>query len=192
MRGKVDRGLEPLGAGAPAAAPYVCHLLGVETEAGIPAGLAPEAIKQRIFEALRGLLCESAARSPLVLAIEDLHWADPTTVEFLTFLVEHIAGVRLLLLSTYRPEFVCPWSRKSYHRVITLTPLTQPDGSQMLSALFDTAQIQGDLVTLVLDKAEGVPFFIEELVQSLRETDAIELHDGQWRLAAGAAARAGP
>jgi tetratricopeptide (TPR) repeat protein len=188
MRGKVDRGLEPLGAGAPAAAPYVCHLLGVEAERCIPAELAPEAIKHRIFEALRGLLCESAARRPLVLAVEDLHWADPTTVEFLTFLVEHIAGARLLLISTYRPEFVCPWSRKSYHRVTTLTPLPQSDGSQMLSTLLDTAQIQDDLVTLVLDKTEGVPFFIEELVQSLRETNAIELHDGQWRLAAGAAA----
>jgi class 3 adenylate cyclase len=187
IRGKVDRGLEPLGVGAPAAAPYVCHLLGVETEGGIPAGLAPEAIKHRIFEALRGLLCESAARNPLVLAIEDLHWADPTTVEFLTFLGEGIAGSRLLLMSTNRPEFVCPWSRKSYHRVITLTPLPQSDGSQMLSALLDTAQIQGDLVALVLDKTEGVPFFIEELVQSLRETNAIEIHEGQWRLAAGAA-----
>jgi class 3 adenylate cyclase/tetratricopeptide (TPR) repeat protein len=185
---KIHRGLEPLGAGAPAAVPYVCHLLGFETEGGIPAGLAPEAIKRRIFEALRALLCESAARRPLVLAIEDLHWADPTTVEFLTFLVEHIAGAPLLLMSSCRPEFACPWSRKSYHSAITLTPLPQPDGSQMLSAVLGTAEIQGELAALVLDKTEGVPFFIEELVQSLREMNAIELHDGQWRLAAGAAA----
>jgi len=188
IRGKVHRGLEPLGAALAAAAPYMCHLLGVETGEGIPAGLAPEAVKYRTFAALRGLLCESAARRPLVLAIEDLHWADPTTVEFLTFLLEHIAGARILLVCTYRPEFVCPWSRKSYHCVVTLTPLAQPDGSQMLTALLGTPQIQDDLVTLVLDKTEGVPFFIEELVHSLRETGAIELHDGQWRLTASATA----
>src|SRR5262245_16512360 len=188
IRGKVRRGLEPLGAALAATAPYVCHLLGVETGEGIPAGLAPEAIKHRTFEALRGIMSETAAHHPLVLAIEDLHWADPTTVEFLTFLLEHIAGARVLLVCTYRPEFICPWARKSYHRVSTLTPLAQSDGSQMLTALLDAPQIQDDLVTLVLDKTEGVPFFIEELVQSLRETRAIELHDGQWRLTASATA----
>jgi class 3 adenylate cyclase len=188
IQGKVQRGLEPLGTALAAAAPYLCHLLGVETEEGIPAGLAPEAIKHRTFAALRGIVSESAARRPLVLAIEDLHWADPTTVEFLTFLLEHIAGARVPLVCTYRPEFVCPWSRKSYHRVITLAPLAHPDGSQMLTALLDTSQIQNDLVTLVLDKTEGVPFFIEELVHSLRETGAIERHDDQWRLTDSAAA----
>jgi class 3 adenylate cyclase/tetratricopeptide (TPR) repeat protein len=187
IQAKVRSALEPLGATVAAAAPYLCHLLGVETEGGIPEGLAPEALKRRVFEALRGLLSEGSVRN-LVLAIEDLHWADPTTVEFLTFLAEGIAGTRLLLMSSYRPEFICPWSRKSYHRTITLTPLTRPDGSEMLRALLNTAQIQGDLVTLVYDKTEGVPFFIEELVQSLRETNAIELRDGQWRLATGAAA----
>src|SRR5262249_25736515 len=92
IQGKVQRGLEPLGTALAATAPYICHLLDVETEGGIPAGLTPEAVKHRTFEALRGLLCESTAHSLLVLAIEDLHWADPTTVEFLTFLLEHIAG----------------------------------------------------------------------------------------------------
>ncbi|MBI3800503.1 MAG: AAA family ATPase, partial [Deltaproteobacteria bacterium] len=186
IRSKIQRGIEPLGATLAAAVPYVGHLIGVETGGGIPAGLAPEAVKHRTFEALRGLLCENATRQPLVLAIEDLHWADPTTVEFLTFLLEHIAGVRVLLVCTYRPEFVCPWSRKSYHRVLTLTPLAHPDGSQMLTALLGTSQIQDDLVRLVLDKTEGVPFFIEELVRSLRETNAVELHDSQWRLTASA------
>ena len=137
---------------------------------------------------LRGLVSENASRRPLVLVIEDLHWVDPTTAEFLTFLLEHVAGARVLLVCTYRPEFVCTWSRKSYHRVITLTPLAPADGSQMLTALFGTPHIQDDLVRLVLDKAEGVPFFIEELVTSLRETGAIALQDGQWRLTARALA----
>jgi predicted ATPase/class 3 adenylate cyclase len=181
IRDKIQQGLASLSSTLAATAPYVGHLLGVDTAGGLPAGLAPEAVKHRTFEALRGLVSDSASRRPLVLVIEDLHWVDPTTAEFLTFLLEHIAGARVLLLCTYRPEFVCTWSRKSYHRVITLTPLAPPDGSQMLTALLGTPHIQDDLVRLVLDKAEGVPFFIEELVTSLRETGAIVLHDGQWR-----------
>ena len=186
IRGKIQRGLASLSAALAAAAPYVGHLLGVDTAGGLPAGLAPEAVKYRAFEALRGLVSESAGCRPLVLVIEDLHWVDPTTSEFLTFLLEHVAGARVLLVCTYRPEFVCTWSRKSYHRVITLTPLAPPDGCQMLTALLGTPHIHDDLVRLVLDKAEGVPFFIEELVTSLRETGAIALHDSQWRLTARA------
>jgi class 3 adenylate cyclase/DNA-binding CsgD family transcriptional regulator len=184
IRGKIQQGLAALSTALAAAAPYVGHLLGVDTAGSLPTGLTPEAIKYRTFEALRGFVSESASRRPLVLIIEDLHWVDPTTAEFLTFLLEHIAGARVLLLCTYRPEFVCTWSRKSYHRVITLTPLAPIDGSQMLTALLGTSHIQDDLVRLVLDKAEGVPFFIEELVTSLREMGAIALQDGQWRLTA--------
>jgi class 3 adenylate cyclase/tetratricopeptide (TPR) repeat protein len=187
MRKKMCDRLEPLGAPAAAAAPYLSRVLGMKTEKEIPEGLAPEALKQRIFEALRFLFSESGPHL-LVLTVEDLHWADPTTVELLNFLVQHLAGSHILLLGTYRPEFPCPWSRKSYHRVINLTPLVQHDGSQMLNALLGRVQIQADLVALLLDKTEGVPFFIEELVQSLRETSAIVLRDDQWHLATTAAA----
>lgn len=186
IRDKIQQGLTSLSTALAAAAPYVGHLLGVDTAESLPAGLTPEAIKQRTFEALRGFVSESASSRPLVLVVEDLHWVDPTTAEFLTFLLEHIAGARVLLLCTYRPEFVCTWSRKSYHRVLTLTPLAPPDGSQMLTALLGTPHIQDDLVRFVLDKAEGVPFFIEELVTALRETGAIALQDDQWRLTARA------
>ena len=128
---------------------------------------------------------ESAARCPVVLALEDLHWVDATSAEFLTFLLDNLAGTRVLLVCTYRPEFVSTWSRKSYHSVLTLTPLGHPDGRQMLTAVLGTPNIQDELATLVLDKAEGVPFFLEELVHALQETGAIALHDGQWRLTPG-------
>ena len=182
---KVQRGLEGMSPALRSAAPYLLHLLAVETAHGLPAGLAPEAIKHHIFEALRGLVDESAARCPVVLALEDLHWVDATSAEFLTFLLDHLAGTRVLLVCTYRPEFVSTWSRKSYHSVLTLTPLGHPDGRQMLTAVLGTPHIQDELATLVLDKAEGMPFFLEELVHALQETGAIELHDGQWRLTPG-------
>ena len=90
--------------------------------------MAPEALKHQIFEALRGLMGAIAARRPLVLTIEDLHWVDPTTTEVLTFLLEHLAGVPVLLLCTYRPDFASLWSRKSYHSVLTLKPLDSHEG----------------------------------------------------------------
>lgn len=183
---KVRHGLESLDPTLLATAPYLFHLLAAETDGAIPPDLSPEAIKHHIFEALRQLMEASAARQPLVLAIEDLHWIDPTSTECLTFLLEHLAGAQVLLVCTYRPDFASLWSRKSYHRVITLTPLAAEESTQMLTALLGTPRIQGTLASLVLDKADGVPFFLEELVKSLQETGAIVRQDEQWRLTPGA------
>jgi predicted ATPase len=155
------------------------HLLAIEGDGDLPAGLAPEALKHRIFEALRELILEDATRHPLVLAIEDLHWVDPTSAEFLTFLLDHLVGAHVLLVCTYRPDFASTWSHKSYHRVLTLVPFASPDGRQMLTALLGTPHIQDELATLVLDRAEGAPFFLEELVKTLQETGAIERHADQ-------------
>ena len=120
---KVRHGLAGAEPGVESAAPSLLHLLAVGTADGLPAGMAPEAIKHRIFDALRGLVGESAAQGSVVLALEDLHWVDAAAAEFVTFLLDNIAGTRVLLVCTYRPEFVSTWSRKSYHSVITLTPL---------------------------------------------------------------------
>jgi class 3 adenylate cyclase/DNA-binding CsgD family transcriptional regulator len=182
IRRKVTDRLAPLGTALAATAPYLLHVLAVETQGDLPVGPSPEAVKHQTFEALRGLVSESAAHCPLILTIEDLHWADTTSVEFLAFLLEHIAGSRILLVCTYRPDFASLWSGKSYHSVITLPPLAPSEGRQMLTALLGTVYIQEELAALVLDKADGVPFFLEELVKALQETGSIEQHDGQWRL----------
>jgi predicted ATPase len=130
------------------------------------AGSSPEAVKHRTFETLQGLVSTSATHRPLVLAIEDIHWADATSIECLTFLLESLAGSHVLLVCAYRPDFASLWSGKSYHSVITLPPLAPPEGRQMLMALLGTAHIQDELVALGLDRADGVPFFLEELVQT--------------------------
>lgn len=184
MQHKIDYGLAQLGTSLEATVPSLFHLLVAGADGDVLAGMPPEAVKHQLFEALRGLVCESAAQRPLVLAFEDLHWVDQTTEEFVTFLLEHLAASRVLLVCTYRPEFVCTWSRKSYHSVITLPRFGHAEGYQMLTALLGTDHIQDDLATFILEKAEGVPFFLEELVKSLRETGTIERQEEHWRLAA--------
>jgi class 3 adenylate cyclase/DNA-binding CsgD family transcriptional regulator len=188
IAGRVRRGLAVLGLDVETITPFLLHLLAAEVKGGMLAQMPPETLKHKLFETLLLLALKGAERRPLVLAIEDLHWVDRTTEEFITFLLEHIAGARVLLICTHRPEFVSTWSRRSYHSVSTLTRLVPQEGYQMLTALLGTVQVQETLCTLVLDKAEGVPFFLEELVKSLQETDAIEQHGGQWQLTAEAAA----
>ncbi|HEY7492143.1 MAG TPA: AAA family ATPase, partial [Candidatus Tectomicrobia bacterium] len=131
---KIHHGLAQLGVSPEATVPYLFHLLVAGADGDALSGMSPETVKYRLFEALRGLVCESTARRPLVLAFEDLHWVDKTTEEFVTFLLEHVAASRVLLVCTYRPEFVCTWSRKSYHSVVTLPRLGHAEGYQMLTA----------------------------------------------------------
>jgi predicted ATPase len=106
IQAKVLRGTETLGADVATIAPYLLRLLAAEVESSIPVALAPEMVKRKTFEALQMLVLKEAARRPLILTIEDLHWVDKTTEECLTFLLEHIAGARVLLVYTHRPEFV--------------------------------------------------------------------------------------
>lgn len=181
IRDKVHRRLEAFNLDVDSTAPYLLHVLA--TEGSMLPGMSPEAIKYRIFEALQALVIETANQQPLVIAIEDLHWVDTITAEFLTFLLDHIAGARVLLVCTYRPDFTSAWSGKSYHSVVTLTRLGLQDSYRMLASLLDMLPIQDEVVRLVLDKAEGIPFFLEELVHSWRETGAITQHEGTWQFA---------
>ena len=185
MRRRLDHGLAALNLDPQAMAPYLLRLLAAGIDADVPSGLSPEAIKHRTFETLRDIVLAVSAQRPLVLSFEDLHWADQTTEEWLTFMLDHLAGAPILLVCAYRPDFATTWSRKSYHHVASLTRLEPQESHQMLVALLETPHIQSDLAQLVLDKAEGVPFFVEELVKSLRETGAIEQHEGHWRLTVG-------
>jgi predicted ATPase len=125
IRRNIHHGLAALNVEPQATAPYLLHLLAAGIDAGLPTGMLPEAIKHRAFEVLRDIVLALAVQRPLVLAFEDLHWADQTTEEWLTFLLDHLAGAPVLLVCTYRPDFATTWSRKSYHHVISL-PASSP------------------------------------------------------------------
>src|SRR5262249_20599977 len=89
-------------------AALLLHLLGIEAGNGIPGRSSPETVKAQVFATLRQVLIESSRSRPLVLLVEDLHWIDKVSDEFLAFLAESVGGARILLLSTYRPGYGPP------------------------------------------------------------------------------------
>ena len=180
-RRKIQRLCRRFGIDLDTTLPYVLHLLGIETEVDFSEDILPEVFKQNVFASVQQMVFKSAEQQPLVIVIEDLHWSDPTTAEFAAAFIERIGASKVLLVCTYRPEFVPSWSHKSYHNQIPLTPLSRRESRQMLTALLGTHEIQGDLLELLAERSEGVPFFLEELVRTLRETGAIAHCEGQWR-----------
>jgi len=189
---KLRDGLNRLGVGMEETLPYLSWLLSLEVSgitpdagpagASLPRDLAPEVVRRRTLEAIRALTLRGAELRPLVIVIEDLHWCDKASEELNRFLLEHIAGARVLLLFTHRPEFVAAWPGKSYVSSVNLPRLSNRQTHEMLTALLDAHDIDERLAALVIEKSDGVPFFIEEMVKTLRETGAIEQPDGAWRL----------
>jgi tetratricopeptide (TPR) repeat protein len=145
--------------------------------------MSPEGKKDRIIEALKQIILKGSGIRPLVMAIEDLHWVDKSSEEALKYFLESIPGARVLLIFTYRPEFVHTWGGRSYHNQITLNRLSNRESHFMMAHLLEIREIDPDLGKLILEKTEGVPFFIEELLKALRDLKIIERKEGKYQMA---------
>src|SRR5262245_36772607 len=168
---KVRGQLQAAGLAPDIEAPYLLHLLGVEAATAQETGHSPETLKVHTFATLRQLWLKSSQQHPLVLAVEDLHWIDPTSEEFIASLVEGLAGAALLVLGTYRPGYRPAWLEKSYATQLTVPPLSSQDSVQVVQAVLQRQTVPPPLAEALLAKAQGNPFFLEELAQTLVEQD---------------------
>jgi class 3 adenylate cyclase/predicted ATPase len=152
--------------------PYVSALLGVAEATVALQQMDPQIRRQRTLEAIKRVLVRESLQQPLILIFEDLHWLDAETQAFLTLLSDSIATARLLLLVNYRPEYRHDWGSKTYYTQLRLDPLGRAEAEDMLAALLGArvgATPASSLRQLILEKTEGNPFFMEEIVQALVE-----------------------
>ena len=143
--------------------PLLRQLLDLPGEAAGLAALSPEARRARTFTLLRQLVLHASQRQPLVLAVENLHWSDPTSEEWLTALAARLGGTAILLVATYRPGYQLPWLAHSWATQVALPPLTPPDSLVVVQAVPQAAQLSACQQQAIVDKAAGNPFFLEEL-----------------------------
>jgi tetratricopeptide (TPR) repeat protein len=143
--------------------PLLCQLLDMPGEAEGLATLSPEARRVRTFTLLRQLVLHASQHQPLVLAVENLHWSDPTSEEWLATLAAQVGGTAILLLVTYRPGYQLPWLAHSWATQVALPPLTPPDSLAVVQAVPQAAQLPVSMHQAIVAKAAGNPFFLEEL-----------------------------
>ena len=129
---KVHVGLREVGMDADEDGPVLLRLLEIKDVAETPTLANPEAVKSKAFETLRQLTVKRSIQHPLVLVLEDLHWVDKISEEFLGFLAESVRDARVLMLATYRPGYRPPWIDKSYAGQMPLQPLPQDDSIRMV------------------------------------------------------------
>jgi class 3 adenylate cyclase/tetratricopeptide (TPR) repeat protein len=176
---KVRLSLEELAFDAEEYTPYLSYLLGVKEGTERLTVLTPQAVKERTFEILRQMSVKGSQQRPLIFGIEDLHWVDRTSEEYLSFLVDGLAGASILLLCTYRPGYRPSWIAKSYATQIGIRALSSADSLAMVQSLLGNEGVFSGFASAILGKAEGNPFFLEELCRGaldhpdLRHTPAV-------------------
>ena len=166
---KVRTGFEELEMDPEKWAPYLHHLLGVKEGTECLGVLSPEAIKARTVDALRQLGLRSSRQRPIVFVFEDLQWIDRTSEECLASLIEAAAGASVLTLMTYRPGYRPPWMNKSYATQLALQPLSRGDSQRIVEFLLARRSVRDALAPAILSKAEGNPFFLEELCRAVSD-----------------------
>jgi class 3 adenylate cyclase/tetratricopeptide (TPR) repeat protein len=150
---------------APLLAPLVDVLLPEDRAAKI----APDELRRRQLAAMTAWILASARTQAVVLAFEDLHWADPTSLDLMRALAERGAQAPLLIIATARPEFRAPWSVRSHHSAISLSPLDSAEIAKMVRDLSSRHALPKNIVEGVSERTGGVPLFVEEVTRLLLE-----------------------
>jgi Predicted ATPase len=143
----------------------------------------PGARQRQIFGALNRLGGARSARGPFVVLVEDLHWLDPGSEVFLENLVNGVPGNRILVVTTFRPEYRPPWAHGSHYGQFTLRPLGEDASGELLDELLGPHPSLDGVADLVRERAGGNPFFIEEVVQGLVEAGSLQGQRGAYALA---------
>ena len=162
--------------------PALLSLLDALSEDSPFLKLDPPQRRQRTLDGLKRILLRESQVQPLVLVFEDLHWHDSESQALLDSLVESLPTAQLLLLVNYRPEYTHNWGNKTYYTQLRLDPLLPESADEFLEALLgDDARLES-LKRLLIERTEGNPFFLEESVRTLVETQVLDGEPGAYQL----------
>jgi class 3 adenylate cyclase/tetratricopeptide (TPR) repeat protein len=168
--------------------PFLGEVFGLPGATEALKHLDPKDKRQKTFEAIRTLIVAGSQQRLHVLIFEDLHWIDPISEDYLSFLTASLGGVPVLLLTTQRPGYTVRWADKTYYMQVALDLLGESETETLVAALLGTRRLPSGLVRFVRDKAEGNPLFMEEITASLLERGILLRRDGEILWPGGAPA----
>jgi class 3 adenylate cyclase len=151
-----------------------------------PLSLSPQRHKQKTLETLLAILLEQAAAHPTLLIVEDLHWVDPTTIEWLSLVLNQVPTTSLCLLATCRPEFETPWGSRSYLTQMTLNRLQRTQVAQIVELLADRVtggkSFSAEVMQHLVEKTDGTPLFVEEMTKTVLESAILTADEKEYVL----------
>ena len=163
--------------------PLLAALLSLPLTADYaPLTVSPEQQKQKTLHALLTIMLRIAAQQPVLFVMEDLHWVDPTTLEFLSLLVDQGPTARILALLTFRPDFSPPWTGRSHLTQLMLPRLPRRQATEMTSRVAHGKALPSEVVEQVVAKTDGVPLFVEELTKMVLESGLLQEREERYEL----------
>jgi predicted ATPase len=151
-----------------------------QPEGAAPLTMSPRRQKQKTQEALVAWIVEEAEKGPVYCVWEDLHWADPSTLEVLTLFLEQVPTARLLTLLTFRPDFTLSWPPRAHLTPLTLQRLGQPQVETMVENMTGGKALPSEVLQQIVAKTDGVPLFVEELTRMVLESGVVREEDGRY------------
>lgn len=172
VKEKMQAKIQEAGLATPAVTlPPLHDILSLEADDKDYLKLEPAQKKERIFEAIKGLLLQESSHQPTIVVIDDMQWVDRTSEEFVGYLMSSLPDSRILLLLLYRPEYVHGWGSKSTYSQVRVDELSPRSSIQLIQSIL--GDVSAELCRYITDRARGNPLFIEEFISTLREEDAI-------------------
>ncbi len=180
---RLEGALEGSGIAPEEGVPLLADLLSVPLGNRFePLAISPQQRRQQLLETLMARVLSLAEQRPLLCRVEDLHWLDPSTLELLTLLIEQAPTSRLLLLCSFRPEFILPWDQLSYVTSINLGRLAGSEVELMLTNLTGGKALPAVVVEQLLEKTDGVPLFVEEMTKMVLESGLLRENNDSFEL----------
>jgi TOMM system kinase/cyclase fusion protein len=168
----------------PEVVPLLAALLSLPLSAPYPPlTLTPERQKQKTLETLLAWLLAQTEQEPVLFIMEDLHWVDPSTLEWLSLVVEQSPTARLYALFTCRPEFTPPWIARAHLTPLTLSRLPRPQATRLVHSVTGGKSLPAEVLAQIVAKTDGVPLFVEELTKTVLESGLVREREGAYELA---------
>jgi class 3 adenylate cyclase/tetratricopeptide (TPR) repeat protein len=169
IRKKIEKGIRDLDPSLEVGVPFLYDILSIDSDDPSLKSLDLRDKRRRTIDAIKNIILADSKPRPFVVVVENLHWIDGASEQFISFLIDNLPGNRIMLILTSRPGYRPKWGEKSYHNQIAPSRLSNAEVGEMIGAILDAKNVTRALSRLVTDKADGIPFYVEEIIKSFTE-----------------------
>jgi len=171
---KIEQSLSRLGGETQERAPYLKFLFSVDPGDPLIQSMDPQGRRRMIFDSIRLMSIQGSKLRPLILIMEDLHWIDNDSEEFLKSVIDAVATLPEMLILTYRPGYVNPFGERTFYNRISLKAMEEKESLELAKGVIGVSNLPDLIEPMILERAEGNPFYIEEITKSLEEMGAFK------------------
>jgi len=162
-------------------APLIAALLSIPTGGRYPPlNFSPQKQKEKTLHALVGQIEGLAARGPVLMVIEDVHWSDPTSLELWDLIIDRVPTLSVLLIVTFRPEFTPPWVGRPQVTLLSLNRLSPRQRAEMIVCVTGGKALPQEIADQIVDRTDGVPLFVEEMTKAVLESGVLAETDDRY------------